>query len=167
MRNLTYTLSPHSPFAALTDPKKGVKGRLTDPVVVRLHFNPTPEAFVDGLICYHSCCQVQLKNLTTRMVANQTINIKRLFWRQVEMRNLTYTLSPHSPFAALTDPQKGVKRAPHGPCRRSGFISPDARSLIYVDGLICYSCCQVQLKNLTTRMVANQTINIKRFLASG
>ena len=27
MRNLTYTLSPHSPFAALTDPKKGVKGR--------------------------------------------------------------------------------------------------------------------------------------------
>ena len=40
--------------------------------------------------------QVQLKNLTTRMVANQTINIKEA-WRQVEMRNLTYTLSPHSP----------------------------------------------------------------------
>ena len=35
---------------------------------------------------------------------------KRFFWRQVEMRNLTYTLSPHSPFAALTDPlKKGVK----------------------------------------------------------
>ena len=48
------------------------------------------------------------------MVANQTINIKRGFWRQVEMRNLTYTLSPHSPFAALTDPlKKGVKGA-HG-----------------------------------------------------
>ena len=31
---------------------------------------------------------------------------KEAFWRQVEMRNLTYTLSPHSPFAALTDPQK-------------------------------------------------------------
>ena len=47
------------------------------------------------------------------MVANQTINIKRLFWRQVEMRNLTYTLSPHS-FAALTDPQKGGKKGAHG-----------------------------------------------------
>ena len=31
MRNLTYTLSPHSPFAALTDPLKG--GSLTDLVV--------------------------------------------------------------------------------------------------------------------------------------
>ena len=48
------------------------------------------------------------------MVANQTINIKRGFWRQVEMRNLTYTLSPHSPFAALTDPQKGGKKGAHG-----------------------------------------------------
>ena len=47
----------------------------------------------------------------TRMVANQTINIKRFSWRQVEMRNLTYTLSPHSPFAALTDPLKRGKRA--------------------------------------------------------
>ena len=53
-------------------------------------FNLTPEAFyVDGLICYHLCCQVLQLNLTTRMVANQTINIKR-FWRQAEMRNLTY-----------------------------------------------------------------------------
>ena len=48
------------------------------------------------------------------MVANQTINIKRGFWRQVEMRNLTYTLSPHSPFAALTDPPKGGKKGAHG-----------------------------------------------------
>ena len=41
--------------------------------------------------------QVQLKNLTTRMVANQNHQHKEAFWRQVEMRNLTYTLSPHSP----------------------------------------------------------------------
>ena len=36
---------------------------------------------------------------------------KEVFWRQVEMRNLTYTPSPHSPFAALTGPPKGGKRA--------------------------------------------------------
>ena len=40
---------------------------------------------------------------------------KEAFWRQVEMRNLTYTLSPHFPlFAALTDPQKGGKKGAHG-----------------------------------------------------
>ena len=38
MRNLTYTLSPHPPFAALTDPKKG-KRALTD-LVVRFRINP-------------------------------------------------------------------------------------------------------------------------------
>ena len=49
------------------------------------------------------------------------------------MRNLTYTLSPHS-FAALTDPQKGVKGA-HGLKVRSGIfnLTPEA---FYVDGLI-------------------------------
>ena len=113
MRNLTYTLSPHSPVrCAHRPPLKGGKRALTDPKVVGCqHFNLIPEAFYDGLICYHSCCQVQLKNLTTRMVANQTINIKR-FRRQVEMRNLTYTLSPHPPVrrGSLT-PQKRVKRA--------------------------------------------------------
>ena len=37
---------------------------------------------------------------------------KEAFWRQVEMRNLTYTLSPHSPVrcSSLT-PQKGGKGA--------------------------------------------------------
>ena len=78
MRNLTYTLSPHPRSLRSLTPKKGVKGRSRTPVVLVAHFNLTPEAsYVDGLICYHSCCQVQLKNLTTRMVANQTINIKR------------------------------------------------------------------------------------------
>ena len=53
MRNLTYTLSPHPPFAALTDPQKGgKKGASRTPSRVRLHFIH-PEAFyVDGLICY-------------------------------------------------------------------------------------------------------------------
>ena len=32
---------------------------------------------------------------------------KEVSGRQVEMRNLTYTLSPHPPFAVLTDPLKG------------------------------------------------------------
>ena len=50
--------------------------------------NPMPEAYVDGLILF-VLSGLQL-NLTTRMVANQTINIKESFWRQVEMRNLTY-----------------------------------------------------------------------------
>ena len=40
--------------------------------------------YVDGLICYHSCCQVQLKNLT-------------------------YTLSPHPPV-----------RCAHGPPLKRG-----------------------------------------------
>ena len=54
---------------------------------------------------------------------------KEVFWRQVEMRNLTYTLSPHSPFAALTDPLKGGKKGAHGLSRQSGAFQPDARSL--------------------------------------
>ena len=92
-----------------------------------------PEAFcVDGLICF-SCCQVQLKNLTTRMVANQTINIKEVFWRQVEMRNLTYTHeSTLPPFAVLTDPKKGVKGRSRTLVNR--HIQPDKEA--YVDGLI-------------------------------
>ena len=97
MRNLTYTLSPHTFVLQLTDPQKGGKRALTGTSQVRLRISTRRQkpSYVDGLIYSHSCCQVQLKNLTTRMVANQTINIKRLFWRQVEMRNLTYTLSPH------------------------------------------------------------------------
>ena len=50
MRNLTYTLSPHPPFAALTDPsKKGVKGRSRTPKSCT--FSPTPEepSYVDGI----------------------------------------------------------------------------------------------------------------------
>ena len=59
------------------------------------HFNLTPETplYVDGLICYHSCCQVLQLNLTAhKMVANQAINIKEWLlagsgnaadWRQV------------------------------------------------------------------------------------
>ena len=43
------------------------------------HFNLTPEFYVDGLICYHRAARSGFQlNLTTRMVANQTINIKRL-----------------------------------------------------------------------------------------
>ena len=51
MRNLTYTLSPHPPpFAALTDPQKGVKGR-SRTLVVRLHFQPDARSLLfDGLI---------------------------------------------------------------------------------------------------------------------
>ena len=73
-------------------------------------------------------------SVTTRMVANQTINIKR----QVEMRNLT--LGSVSAFYPLLE---GVSERSERGC---GF-----------DG------CQVQVLqlNLTTRMVANQTINIK------
>ena len=49
---------------------------------------------------------------------------KRGFWRQVEMRNLTYTLSPHSTLpAALTDPQKGGKRALTDLNVRSGIFT--------------------------------------------
>ena len=57
------------------------------------HFNLTPESplYVDGLICYHSCCQVLQLNLTARMVRiNLTIFMLMVlicFWRQVEMRN--------------------------------------------------------------------------------
>ena len=81
-------------------------------------------------LMFHSCCQVQLKNLTTRMVANQTINIKRFFWRQVEMRNLTYTLSPHSPrsLRSLT-PKKGVKGA-HGLGRQAAFSTRRQKPLM-------------------------------------
>ena len=52
MRNLTYTLSPHSSFAAaLTDPPKGGKRALTDLVVGQPAFQPDARAFmIDGLI---------------------------------------------------------------------------------------------------------------------
>ena len=38
------------------------------------HFNLTPETslYVDGLICYHSCCQVLQLNLTARILNHQT-----------------------------------------------------------------------------------------------
>ena len=45
------------------------------------------------------------------------------------MRNLTYTLSPHSPFAALTDPLKRGKRALTDLKSGQLRISTDARSL--------------------------------------
>ena len=58
MRNLTYTLSPHFLSLRSLTPKKGV-GRHGLVGVTVAHFNLTPEAsYVDGLICYHSCCQV-------------------------------------------------------------------------------------------------------------
>ena len=54
MRNLTYTLSPHSrSLRSLTPKKGGKKGAHGLLVVVSCAFHPTPEAFyVDGLICY-------------------------------------------------------------------------------------------------------------------
>ena len=46
MRNLTYTLSPHSrSLRSLTPSKKGVKGRSRTLVVMRI-FISTPEAFM-------------------------------------------------------------------------------------------------------------------------
>ena len=56
MRNLTYTLSPHSRSLRSLTPKKGVKGRsrtilksrqveMRNPTCT-LHFNLTPEAFM-------------------------------------------------------------------------------------------------------------------------
>ena len=70
------------------------------------------------------------------MVANQTINIKR-FGRQVEMRNLTYTLSPHSPAAVRSlTPKKGGKRALTDPKSGCQAFHPTPEAF-YVDGLIC------------------------------
>ena len=48
------------------------------------------------------------------------------------MRNLTYTLSPHSPFAALTDPKKGGKKGAHGLLVVASISPPEA---LMVDGL--------------------------------
>ena len=97
---------------SLTPLKGGKKGALTDLVVGQVaHFNLTPESlplYVDGLICYHSCCQVQLKGLTARVVANQTINTKG-FWRQVEM-HFTHT-GPHPRSLRSLTPSKRGKRA--------------------------------------------------------
>ena len=95
---------PHTPrsLRSLTPSKRG-KRALTDLVVGQVaHFNLTPEnpLYVDGLICYHSCCQVQLKNLTTR--DGKQIKPSTAIWRQVEMLSDSTQSTP--PFAALTDP---------------------------------------------------------------
>ena len=84
--------------------------------------------------------------------ANQAINIRS---SGVRLMLQPDTLSPHPRSLRSLTPSKGGKRALTDPSRRSGCaFQPDARKPLYVDGLICYhSCCQVQLKNLTTRMV--------------
>ena len=61
---------------------------------------------------------------------------KEAFWRQVEMRNLTYTLSPHPRSLRSLTPQKGVKGRSRDLVVEEIAFQPDARSL-YVDGLIC------------------------------
>ena len=111
MRNLTYTLSPHSPpsLRSLT-PKKGVKGRSR---TLASHFQPTPEFYVDGLICtFVLSGSTEEPDNTNGSKSNH--QHKRGFWRQVEMRNLTYTLSPHSRSLRSLTPKKGGKKGAHG-----------------------------------------------------
>ena len=109
MRNLTYTLSPHSrSLRSLTPSKRGVKGRLTDLKSASIAL--TREAsYVDGLIFVLSGSTEEPDNTNGSKSNHQH---KEAFWRQVEMRNLTYTLSPHSrSLRSLTPSKKGVKGA--------------------------------------------------------
>ena len=98
MRNLTYTLSPHSrSLRSLTPSKKGVKGRSR---TLNRSASISPDArslsYVDGLICtFVLSGSTEEPDNTNGSKSNH--QHKEVFWRQVEMRNLTYTLSPHSP----------------------------------------------------------------------
>ena len=123
--------------------------------------------YVDGLICYHSCCQVLQLNLTAR-IANQAINIREAreapffpFWGRVEMRceNQCVGRVRERPFYPLLE---GSVSAANGSvdsvCRSGCAFQPDARKPLYVDGLICYhSCCQVLQLNLTARIFKPST----------
>ena len=99
MRNLTYTLSPHSPVrcAHPWTPKKRGKGRSrTHKVRSAQHFNSDARSllYVDGLICtFVLSGSTEEPDNTNGSKSNH--QHKEAFWRQVEMRNLTYTLSPH------------------------------------------------------------------------
>ena len=76
-------------MSALLPPFRGVserseRGVWTQCVGQVAHFNLTPKPlYVDGLICYHSCCQVLQLNLTARMCKSS--HQHKGFWRQVEM----------------------------------------------------------------------------------
>ena len=115
--------------------------------------------YVDGLICYHSCCQVLQLNLTAR-ASHQAIkkNSGRLGM-----------LLPLGSVSALLPPFWGSVSTANGSvdsvCRSGCAFQPDARKPLYVDGLICYhSCCQVLQLNLTARAVPNSS-TIRKLLA--
>ena len=133
MRNLTYTLSPHSPpFAALTDPPKGGKRAPHGPCRSQGQHPDAREFYVDGLICtFVLSGSTEEPDNTNGSKSNH--QHKRGFWRQVEMRNLTYTLSPHSPrsLRSLTPLKRGKKGA-HGLWKsvRLWHFNSDARSFL-------------------------------------
>ena len=62
---------PFTPFLEGVG-ERSERGVWTQCVGQVAHFNLTPEAplYVDGLICYHSCCQVLQLNLTARILSN-------------------------------------------------------------------------------------------------
>ena len=111
MRNLTYTLSPHPRSLRSLTPKRGGKKGAHGLVV---QVNPRPESlFEDVDATFVLSGSTEEPDNTNGSKSNH--QHKRGFWRQVEMRNLTYTLSPHSRSLYHRPPKGGKGRAPHGP----------------------------------------------------
>ena len=112
--------------------------------------------YVDGLICYHSCCQVLQLNLTARNIKSSHQHKKA---SGVGSENAMLRLESVS--ALLPPFLGGSVSAANGEsvdsvCRSGCAFQPDARKPLYVDGLICYhSCCQVLQLNLTARAKSN------------
>ena len=90
MRNLTTLGSVSALYPLLGVGERSERGGVDSVCRSGCAFQPDARNlfYVDGLICYHSCCQVLQLNLTAR--DHQTINIKPStsgFWRQVVHTN--------------------------------------------------------------------------------